>query len=134
MGEHVAYERYNPISMVPADRGWKAVYEVCDANAKLVGVAEEDVVVWAICEHTTQCKCTEPHVERHDNFACGLVSNEFAEGGLQPALAREGLLGYRSPVETIEAFIERMGIAIDDEPEDYSPSNGGRVEPAKALN
>ena len=130
MGEHVSYELYNPISMVTADKGWKAVYEVCDVNDKLVGVAEEDVVVWAICEHTTKCKC-ETHVKRHENFACGLVGNEFAEGGLQPALAREGLLGYRSPSETIESFIERMGIDIDEEVDYFE---GGDSEPAKALN
>jgi hypothetical protein len=135
MGEHVTYEKYNPISVVPAEQGWKAVFEVCDARDRIVGVSEEDVVVWALCEHMTSCKCgTEEHTEKHENFVCGLVGDEFAEGGLQPALSREGLLGYRRPDEPVEAFFIRLKIDINEEGGD--PPKRGRFEgePAKVLN
>ena len=129
----MTYEKYNPISVVPAEQGWKAVFEVCDESEKIVGVSEEDVVVWALCEHETSCKCgTEEHTEKHENFVCGLVGDEFAEGGLQPALSREGLLGYRRPNEPVEAFFIRLKIEIDGD--DTPPKRDRFDEPAKALN
>lgn len=113
---HVRSEVYNPVSIVPCPPGWKAIFEVCDESERIVDVVEETVVMWAVMEHRTECRIEgedEPHwVGRRPNFVAGLIISEFSEGGLEPALTREGLIGYKAPKESLDDFAVRMNIDL----------------------
>jgi len=104
---------YNPISTTPCDPGWLAIFEIVDEKDRVIGLAEEVVVLWAVVELSVDVLNEDGTQtltsERQPNFVCGLVVDPGTEGGLKPALVCEGLIGYQAPTESFEDFAEKVG-------------------------
>ncbi len=113
---HESGEIVNPIQMMPCHPGWKAVFE-SDIDDDFC-IYEEDVVMWGLFEYHTTCTISgedEPHsMQRQPNFVAGLIRDEFSEGGLKAARPSDGLIGYRSPGESLDDFLRRMNVTMED--------------------
>jgi hypothetical protein len=93
-------EFLNPIQILPAEKGWRAIF--IDPSTK--ELLERQVVSWALCQPSNRMPSGGARHSGEENLVVGIV---FIEGRMLPADDNTTFVAYLEPTMSVDQFLAK---------------------------